>query len=275
MGMTEVWNFRDEALARIDVRGLDVRARDGAVGKVVQAIESNAGGYLVVDPGVAMPLGRQLLVPAGLVEKVDVDRKRVVVRADRKQIENAPEYNPAQPPEDPSRSVFGSYFHSLMEQLTGKPRGQRKPVKSRRAAAGGSRARGSTRARARAGKATSRSRPRSRAAEQPTKEELYEQARKLDIPGRSNMSKVQLSRAVNRRKQSSGRASAGKGKAKATPVAVQSFLEGVGYPTGKRRLLREAESRRASRDVRATLRRLPDKQFKSPTEVSKAIGKLG
>src|SRR5439155_1233290 len=83
---------------------------------------------------------------------------------------------------------------SLMEQLTGKPRGQRKPVKSRRAAAGGSRARGSTRARARAGKATSRSRPRSRAAEQPTKEELYEQARKHDIPGRTNMSKSPLSR---------------------------------------------------------------------------------
>ena len=31
----------------------------------------------------------------------------------------------------------------------------------------------------------------------------------------------------------------------------------------------------ASRDVRATLRRLPEKSFKSPTEVSKAIGKLG
>jgi hypothetical protein len=89
MGMTEVWNFRDEALARIDLHGFEVRARDGAIGKVVQAIEGGGGGYLVINPGVAMPLGRQLLVPAGLVEKVDVENERVVVRAERKQIENA------------------------------------------------------------------------------------------------------------------------------------------------------------------------------------------
>ena len=86
------------------------------------------------------------------------------------------------------------------------------------------------------------------------------------------MNKAELARAVGRRGgKPSGRRSS---SAKANPVEVQSFLEGVGYPTEKRRLLREAESKRASRDVRATLKRLPDKQFKSPTEVSQAIGKL-
>jgi hypothetical protein len=269
MGMTEVWSFRDEALARIDVRGFDLRARDGAIGKVAQAIESPSGGYLVIDPGVAMPLGRQLLLPAGLVEKVDVDRKRVVVRAGRKQLEDAPEYDPAQPLDEQSQGVFGNYFRALMDQLTGAPKGQRTRSVSRQRPSRTERPRGgSTRAR----KSSSRPRASSRAADQPTKEELYEQARKLDIPGRSTMNKAQLSRAVGRRKQSRGRASAG--KTEATPVAVQSFLEGVGYPVGKRQLLREAESRRANRDVRATLRRLPDKQFKSPTDVSKAIGKL-
>ena len=86
--MTEVWNFRDEALARIDVRGFKVRARDAEIGTVVQGIESASGGYLVIDPGVSMPLGKQLLLPAGLVEKVDIDRRRVVVGADRKQVNN-------------------------------------------------------------------------------------------------------------------------------------------------------------------------------------------
>jgi hypothetical protein len=110
-------------------------------------------------------------------------------------------------------------------------------------------------------------------ADEPTKEDLYEEAKKLDIDGRSKMSKAELARAVNRRRgQATRRRSTS--TAKASPVEVQAFLEGVGYPTGKGRLLREAESRRASRNVRATLRRLPDKQFKSPTEVSKAIGKL-
>jgi hypothetical protein len=269
MGMTEVWNFRDEALARIDLRGFDVRARDGAIGKVVQAIEASEGGYLVVDPGVAMPLGRQLLVPAGLVEKVEVDKKRVVVGADRKQIEDAPEFDAAQPLEEPSRSGFGNYFHSLMEELTGGS-GQRAPARPRRAASRTKPQRGGTRANG----ASARSQRRSRrtTSDEPTKEELYEQAKKLDIEGRSKMNKSQLARAVSRRRGQSSRRSS---SATATPVEVQTFLEGVGYPAGKRQLLREAESQRASRDVRATLRRLPEKRFKSPTEVSKAIGKLG
>lgn len=269
MGMTEVWNFRDDALARIDLRGFDVRARDGAIGKVVQAIEGSAGGYLVVDPGVAMPLGRQLLVPAGLVEKVDVENKRVVVRADRKQLENAPEYDPAQPLEDPAESAFGSYFRSLMEQLTGEPTRQRTPMKSRRTSSRASASQGKSRANG-SGRSQSRSRTR-RASDEPTKEELYEQAKKLDIEGRSKMNKPELARAVGRRR---GKATVRSSSAKANPVEVQAFLEGVGYPTRKRQLLREAESQNASRDVRATLRRLPEKSFKSPTEVSKAIGKL-
>jgi hypothetical protein len=264
MGMTEVWNFRDEALARVDLRGFDVRARDGAIGKVVQAIEATEGGYLVVDPGVAMPLGRQLLVPAGLVEKVEIDKKRVVVGADRKQIEDAPEFDAAQPLEEPSRSGFGNYFHSLMEELTGDS-AQRTRAQPRRAASRAKPRRGGTRATGASARSQRRAR-RTTAAAEPTKEELYEQAKKLDIEGRSKMNKSQLARAVSRRRGSS---------ATATPVQVQTFLEGVGYPAGKRQLLREAESKRASRDVRATLRRLPEKSFKSPTEVSKAIGKLG
>ena len=271
MGMTEVWNYRDEALARIDLRGFEVRARDGAIGKVVQAMEGSGGGYLVIDPGVAMPLGRQLLVPVGLVEKVDVDNERVVVRADRKQIEYAPEFDAAQPLNVPLRSVFGNYFGSLMEEITGRPAQRAKQGESRRAT---SRARPASRGSRATGASTrsqSRSRTRSATSDEPTRQELYDQAKKLDIQGRSKMNKPQLARAVNRRRgQSSRRSSA----PKATPVEVQAFLEGVGYPAGKRQLLREAESRRASRDVRATLKRLPEKRFKSPTEVSKAIGKL-
>jgi Protein of unknown function (DUF2795) len=48
-----------------------------------------------------------------------------------------------------------------------------------------------------------------------------------------------------------------------------------GYPTRKDRLVQEARSRGASRDVRETLERLPERRFASPTEVSEAIGSLG
>jgi uncharacterized protein DUF2795 len=105
-----------------------------------------------------------------------------------------------------------------------------------------------------------------RASDGQTKAELYEEAKRLGIENRSKMNKAQLARAVSRRR--------GRSQSKANPFDVQAFLEGVGYPTGKRRLLREAESQGADHDVRSTLRRLPDRSFESPTEVSEAIGKL-
>jgi Protein of unknown function (DUF2795) len=100
---------------------------------------------------------------------------------------------------------------------------------------------------------------------------LYEEAKRLDVEGRSKMSKPQLREAVRRRRGRSGRRST----AKAHPVHVQAFLEGVGYPTDKQKLVREAKNQGADREVRDTLDRLPRRRFESPTEVSEAIGKLG
>ena len=249
MATKELWTFRDEVVARVDLAGFELHALDGPLGTVAQSVEGSAGGYLVVDPGVSMPLGRQLLVPAGLVEKIEVDERRVRVRAQREQITNAPEFDPNRPLDDRSRAGIGDYYRPVMSP--------ERPARAGRAA----RARRSARPRSR------------RASDGPTKAELYTQAKRLGIDGRSKMNKAQLVRAVARRRPASS-AGGRRSRAKATPVEVQAFLEGVGYPVGKRQLVREAETKGAGREVRATLKRLPDKRFGSPTEVSKAIGKL-
>ena len=266
MAMSEVWTLPDEAL-RIDLSGFDVVARDGKIGRVAQAFESSGGGHLVVDPGVAMPLGRQLLVPAGLVERVDIDEQRVFVRAYQEQIKSAPEFDKTRPLDEQSRSTLGDYFQSLMHGLTGQAPERKR---QRRAPSRGA----SKRTRSpRAARSSTRRQSSGRGSDGPTREELYDQAKKLDIEGRSKMNKAELARAVGRRRGQSGRSKSTPSR-QATPVEVQAFLEGVGYPTGKRQLMREAEHQRASRSVRTTLRQLPDRQFKSPTDVSKAVGRL-
>jgi uncharacterized protein DUF2795/zinc ribbon family protein len=100
-----------------------------------------------------------------------------------------------------------------------------------------------------------------------TKEQLYGEARRLGIEGRSKMNKQQLAQAVARRQGDGGGGTA-------NPVSVQAFLEGVNYPSRKGDLLREAKTQRASQEVRSTIERLPDRRFGDPTEVSEAIGKL-
>jgi hypothetical protein len=128
----------------------------------------------------------------------------------------------------------------------------------------GARQRGSTRG---GGGSRRASGSRGRGAEQ-TKEELYREAKRLGIEGRSKMSKEQLARAVAQR--------GGDGRATdvANPVEVQAFLEGVNYPSRKGDLLRAAETQRASAEVRSTIEQLPDRTFEDPTEVSEAIGRM-
>jgi Protein of unknown function (DUF2795) len=245
-----LWTFHDQTLAAIELGGFRVKARDGEIGTVVRTTGGSAGGYLVVDPGVAMPLGRQLLVPAGLVDAVAVEERQVSLRADRDQIKNAPEHDSSRQLDRASRSSFVTYYSGLAQPETGRsaPSG----------AVAGSRLRPS--------RATGPN-----AAAEPTKADLYARAKQLGIEGRSKMSKAELADAVGHH---SGSARVGRSEPTANPVEVQSFLEGVGYPARARELVREAESQGAGRNVRATLRRLPEQEFHSPTEVSEAIGEL-
>jgi hypothetical protein len=104
---------------------------------------------------------------------------------------------------------------------------------------------------------------------EPTRDELYAEAKRLEIEGRSKMNKQQLARAVGRRRERGGTT-----RAKANPIEVQTFLEGVGYPVRKADLVREAEKQGASEDVRLTLKRIRDEKFDSPADVSEAIGRM-
>jgi hypothetical protein len=124
--------------------------------------------------------------------------------------------------------------------------------------------------------ASRRGRSTARRSDGPTKAELYDQARRQGIEGRSKMSKEQLARVVGRggQRSPSRSASVRRSGEHAHPVEVQRFLEGVGYPTRKDRLVAQAQSQGASRDVRETIERLPEREFGSPTEVSEAIGSL-
>ncbi|MDR5755004.1 MULTISPECIES: DUF2795 domain-containing protein [unclassified Caballeronia] len=55
-------------------------------------------------------------------------------------------------------------------------------------------------------------------------------------------------------------------------IQIQKALKGVDYPTDKQTLVETARSNGASEDVLSALGALPDQQFQTPAEVSKAVG---
>ncbi len=109
-----------------------------------------------------------------------------------------------------------------------------------------------------------------------SKDDLQKRAGEIGIEGRSKMNKRELVRAVEQARGTTTARSEGQrdSRAKANPIEVQKFLEGVGYPTRKPALVQEAKRQGASEEVRETLERLPDEEFETPTDVSEAIGKL-
>jgi hypothetical protein len=189
---TEIWTYQDRELAAVDTTGFAVETRDGVIGRVDRATKDLAGSYLVVDPGASMPLGRRLLVPAGIVDTVDVNDRRVFVEASRNELLSAPEF-------DPQRALDASLRDQLAVHYS---RGRARSPEGT-TAAGTRRGRASTSAPRRQsqtrGRATA-TRRRSRPSGEPTKEQLYQQAKRLGIEGRSKMNKAQLKRAVERRK---------------------------------------------------------------------------
>lgn len=279
MATMPIWTFRGVDPG-IDLTGYEVEARDGSIGSVEQATMQAGQSYLIVVAGPRAGGGRVLL-PGGIVERVDTGVKKVFVSRSRHEISNAPEYGDPRVT-DVYRQQVGSYYGGLGDAAPASRPATRRTTSGRRLAKSTRRS-ASTQARSSRSRTRAPSRSRSRSNDGPTRDELYEQAKRLGIDGRSKMNKAQLSRAVGRKRSSakSGksastqrRRSSTPTRRKANPVEVQTFLDGVSYPTRKGDLLREAERKGASQKVRSTLDRLPDKRFKDPTEVSEAVGSL-
>jgi uncharacterized protein DUF2795 len=73
-----------------------------------------------------------------------------------------------------------------------------------------------------------------------------------------------------------GRAQAGRGPTRqVNPIQVQTYLTGVDYPTGKQGLLARARAEGADAQVLETLTHLPEQCYRSPIDVSRAMGQRG
>src|SRR5215208_2355627 len=62
--------------------------------------------------------------------------------------------------------------------------------------------------------------------------------------------------------------------AKVNPIQLQKYLKGVDYPASKEDLLKRAKEEGADEEICTTLEQLPDEQYDTPADVSKAVGNM-
>jgi hypothetical protein len=109
------WTYGDVDTIGVDMtRGLDltgfsVEATDGGIGKVDEATYDTSSSYIVVDTGPWI-FGKKVLLPAGVVERIDLDTETVYVGRTKDEIKEAPEFDETGYRDEEYRRRVGAYY---------------------------------------------------------------------------------------------------------------------------------------------------------------------
>ena len=99
---------REAALDRPSIEGFSVEALDGSIGHVEEALDDEQRGRIVVDTGPWI-FGTKVVLPAGVVDRVDVLDEKVYVHRTKDEIRSAPPYVDDAGHEDYLRQVGDHY----------------------------------------------------------------------------------------------------------------------------------------------------------------------
>lgn len=116
MQTSDVWTYREpsklgfDPTSGKDLTGFHVEALDGSIGKVDATTYVEAqSSYLIVDTGPWI-FGKKVMLPAGVVKRVDEEEEKIWVNRTKDQIKSAPEYEDALLDDVDYHDSLGRYY---------------------------------------------------------------------------------------------------------------------------------------------------------------------
>ena len=106
---TDMWMYRDSTWSGSSLVGYEVEATDGGIGKIDEASDDVGASYVVVDTGPWI-FGKKVLLPAGVIDSVDVDEEKVYVSRTKDEIKDSPEFDQDRYRDSPYRDEVGGYY---------------------------------------------------------------------------------------------------------------------------------------------------------------------
>jgi len=114
---TQPWTYRDldtlgvDMTRGVDLVGFSVEATDGGIGKIDEATYDVGSSYVVVDTGPWI-FGKKVMLPAALIQRVDLDSEAVIVDRTKDEIKSSPEFDEETYRDAGYRSRVGSYYYT-------------------------------------------------------------------------------------------------------------------------------------------------------------------
>jgi hypothetical protein len=106
---TDIYVYPEESWSALDLSGFSVEATDGEIGSVDDATYEVGSGYLVLDTGPWI-FGKKVMLPAGVVSRIDEGDRRIWVDLTKEQIKNAPEFDESSYRDESYRDELGTYY---------------------------------------------------------------------------------------------------------------------------------------------------------------------
>ena len=106
---TDIWRHRPGLHISGDLTGYSIEALDGGIGKVDEYTAETNGAYLVVDTGPWI-FGKKVMLPGGVIDRIDLDTETVHVNRTKDEIKNAPEFDPDRYRSEAYRTELGGYY---------------------------------------------------------------------------------------------------------------------------------------------------------------------
>ncbi len=119
----EIWSYREHVLpdepesgkhqtangVNGDLAGYKVEALDGHIGHIDKANQETSSSYVVVDTGPWI-FGKKVMLPAGVISRVDTEHETVAVNRTKEEIKNSPEFDESTYEEQSYRDQLGTYY---------------------------------------------------------------------------------------------------------------------------------------------------------------------
>ena len=106
---TDLWVYSGTGWGdALDITGYKVEALDGSIGKVHRATYQTNASYIVVDTGPWI-FGKKVVLPAGVLDRIDRDDATVFVHRTKDEIKDSPEYDDTRF-DEAYRNDLGTYY---------------------------------------------------------------------------------------------------------------------------------------------------------------------